>query len=227
MTDGTENQSAPQGAGEGSKSETESAQSQHEAFERLCEKIQSAMSGCRPWRPQEYCTPPEFCPPPFSPHHHHYCGPPPYYYGPPPSLSLFNHMFQFAGARAHFWQRWFESLSGTVRPHNWHEPYCHEYSRDPYGHGHWPDPCYPKHNPCYPKHDPCCSTPELPDCEEFKEVKCAIKEFLSTLNDAQKKKYEPVLCEMIHCVSMMRRMDAMRRKPYEHRGHASAGPGWH
>ena len=162
--------------------------------------------------------------PPFGhhPHHHHcgpphhYWGPPPYYCGPPPPLSLLNHMFQFAGARAHFWQSWFESLAGTgYRPsHYWHDPYC-------------PDPCYPKYDPCYPKHDPCCSMPDLPDCEEFKDIKCAIKEFLRQLSDDQKKKYEPVLCEMIHCVLMMRRMDTMRREPHQHRKYPSAGAGWH
>ena len=50
------------------------------------------------------------------------------------------------------------------------------------------DPCYPKYDPCYPKYDPCCSMPELPDCEEFKDIKCAIKEFLCQLSDDQKKK---------------------------------------
>ena len=226
MPDETENQSASPGAGERSASETGSAHSRHDAFEHICEKIQKQMSGCRPW--PEYCAPPEYCMPPFG-HHphqhhcgppHHYWGPPPYYCGPPPPLSLFNHMFQFAGARAHFWQRWFESLAGTgYRP--LHDPYCHE-------------PCYPKHDPCYPKYDPCCSKydpccsmPELPDCEEFKDIKCAIKEFLCKLSDDDKKKYEPVLCEMIHCVLMMRRMDTMRRKPQPHRKYASAGSGWH
>jgi hypothetical protein len=69
--------------------------------------------------------------------------------------------------------------------------------------------------------------PDLPDCEEFKDIKCAIKEFLRQLSDDQKKKYEPVLCEMIHCVLMMRRMDTMRREPHQHRKYASAGAGWH
>ena len=233
MTDKPENQSASGEAGQGAAPETESAQSQREAFERLCEKIQSAMSGCRPWRPPEYCVPPEYCKPPFGPHHHphggppfgphyhHYCGPPHHYYGSPPSLSLLNHMFQFAGARAHFWHRWFESLSWTAyrsQPSYYsHDPYCYEYWHDPSCYGHWRDRCCGKH-------DPCCS--ELPDCEEFKDVKSAIKDFLSHLGDEQRQKFEPVLCEMIHCVSMMRRMDAMRRKPYEHRRPASAGPEW-
>ena len=88
-----------------------------------------------------------------------------------------------------------------------HDPYCHEPCYPKY------DPCYPKYDPCCSKYDPCCSMPELPDCEEFKDIKCAIKDFLCKLSDDDKKKYEPVLCEMIHCVLMMRRMDTMRRKP--------------
>jgi hypothetical protein len=227
MTDKAENQSASQGAGEGSASGTESARSQNKAFEHLCEEIRSAMAGCRPW--PQYCMPPEYCMPPLGHHpHYHQCGPSPYYCGPPPPLSLLHHMFQFAGARAHFWHRWFESLAGTGYRPSWHDSYCYDPCHPKY------DPCYSKYDPCYPKYDPscstydpCCSMPELPDCEEFKDIKCAIKEFLGQLSDDQKKKYEPVLCEMIHCVLMMRRMDTMRRKPHLHRKYASAGAGWH
>jgi hypothetical protein len=207
MTEKPENHSGAQGSGEGSASETESARLQREAFERLCEKIQSAMSG---WRPPECCIPPDYCAPPYG-HHHHYCGPPPPYCGPPPSLSLLNHMFQFAGARAHFWHRWFESLAYTAyrsQPsYYWHDPYCYGH-----GHGHW--------------HDPCCSTHELADHEEFADVKKAMKDFVGQLDDEQKKKYEPALCEMLHCVSVMRRMDAMRRKSYGHPRSTGGGPAW-
>jgi hypothetical protein len=223
-----ENQSASQRPGEGSAPETESERSQREAFERLCEKIKHAMCG---GRPPEHCMPPEWCAPPFGHHYrhcepwHHYCGPPqhycepPHHYcGPPPPLSLLNHMFQFAGARAHFWHRWFESLAGTAyrsQPsHYWH---------DPCWHGHWHDPCHHKHDSCCHKYDPRCA---MPDCDEFKDMKSALKDFLSHLDEAQKQKYEPVVSEMIHCVSMMRRMDAMRRKPYGHWKPMSAGPGW-
>jgi hypothetical protein len=220
MPDEPENQSASPGAGERYASETASADSDHDAFEDLCEDIRKRMSGC--WPRPEHCAPPEYCMPPFGYHPHHHCGPSPYYCGPPPPLSLFNHMFQFAGARAHFWQRWFESMAGTsYRPSNYgHDPYCYDPCYPKY------DPCYPKYDPCCSKHDPCCSMPELPDCEEFKDIKCAIREFLCKLSDCDKKKYEPVLCEMIHCVLMMRRMDTMRRKPQQRR-YASAGSGWY
>jgi hypothetical protein len=241
MTDQSENQSASHKSGEGSARDTESARSEREAaFERLCEKIQSTMSGCGPWRP-EHCRPHEYCPPPFGPHHHHYggpphhhYGPPPYYYGPPPSLSLLNHLFQFAGARAHFWHRWFESLSGSAYrgqpPLYWIDPHCDGQWHDPCSYPPWLDPCYPKHDPCCHKHDPCCDKHdpccERPDCDDFKEMKSALKEFISGLDEEHRQKYEPVICEMIHCVAMMRRADAVRRRSYGHRRSASAGPAW-
>jgi hypothetical protein len=253
MTDQSENQSASPKSDEGSARDAEPARSEREAFERLCEKIHSTMSGCGPWRPPEHCRPREYCPPQFGPHHHHYCGPPhhygppPYYYGPPPSLSLLNHLFQFAGARAHFWHRWFESLSGSTYRSQlpyWVDPRCYGPWQDPCCYPPWYDPCYHKHDPCCDKYDPCCDKYdpcchkhdpccdkhdpccELPDCDEFKEMKGALKEFISSLDDDQRKKYEPVICEMIHCVAMVRRADAVRRRSYGHRRHASAGPGW-
>ena len=101
-------------------------------------------------------------------------------------FAMYLMMLQFAAARAHFWQRWFETMATTA------------YLSHPGQYWGRPYEVYPE--------------PE--DSPEFKYLRGQLKNFVDGIEEEHRPSASRIIDEMIYAYKMMRAMEVMRRGPW-------------